>query len=55
MVIVEELREGDELLGEELVGHVHCCVHDTGTMGSDRVCHVPDVDRIQVLVDTTTG
>ena len=50
VLVVEELRENEEFLAQELVGEVHRGVHDTRAVRADRVGDVPDVDRVQVLV-----
>ena len=33
-----------------LIGEVDGGVHDAGAVGADRVCDVPDADRVEVLV-----
>jgi len=50
-VFVEhELREDDELFLEKLVGEVYGRVHDAGAVRADRVRHVTNVDRVEMLV-----
>ena len=48
--VEEKLGEDLELLAEELEGEVDGGVHDADAVGPDRVGHVADVDRVQILV-----
>ena len=50
MLVEQELRENEELLLQILIGKVNCGVHDTNTMGSNRVGDVSNVDCIERLV-----
>ena len=50
MLIVHELGEDKELLGQELVGEVDGGVHYAGAVRTNRVGDVTNVDRVQVLV-----
>lgn len=49
-LVKNELREGEELLAQELVNVIHRRVDDTRAVSSQRVGDVPDVDGVQVLV-----
>ena len=48
--IEEKLGKNLEFLAEKLKGEVDGSVHDADAVGANRVGHVPDVDRVQILV-----
>lgn len=48
-VIVERLREGDQLLGQELVHEVDSCRDNAQPVGADPVGDVAHLDRVEVL------
>ena len=50
MFVVQKLRKNKEFLSKELIGKIHSRIHDSGTVGSDRVRDVSYVDRIQMFV-----
>lgn len=52
MLVVKKLREDEELLAQELVGEINGRVDNTRPMCADRVGHVADADRVEVLTAT---
>ena len=50
MFIVQKLGKDEELLAQKLIGKVHSRVHDSRTVGADRVGNMADVDGVQMFV-----
>lgn len=52
VLVIHELAEDVKLLAQELVGEIHCCVHNASAVGSDGVGDVSNVDCVEMLVVT---
>ena len=50
VVVKHELRKGEELLAQELIGEVDGRVHDACAVRADGIGNVADVDCVQELV-----
>ena len=48
--IVQKLGKDEELLAQKLIGKVDSRVHDSRTVGADRVGNMADVDGVQMFV-----